>query len=232
MLEILERHYPKEAICPIHGYIVRDNFERFTATEHATWQLVRGHMRVGSYSLTHRFITQTPICVTMLREPMTRIVSAYRYILRQPDHPLYEEFVRDKVSLLEYLTNPRYAYLPFNYQTFMVAGAVRGNIQKEIKSPLSDAARLALAKQRLEQYAFVGLTERYAESAALLAYTFGWEPVTELPEVNKAPTQTHLEHLDAATLAALEACTELDRALYQYATELFEARYQQMQDML
>src|SRR5690606_28731935 len=104
---------------------------------------------------------------------------------------LHDEFMTRQISLREYVTSPRYAYLVTNPQLFMVLGNVMGHIflnrAQEKETVLSNEAQLALGKQRLEQFTFVGLTERYEESVDLLNYTFGWEPLAEIPFLNHAP---------------------------------------------
>lgn len=236
MQAILEKRFSHEAICPLHTYATRDKFEQFSPELHQKWRLVRGHMRIGSYSPVHRFVTQNPICLTMLREPLTRVVSEYRHLMRDPTIRRDKEFENQNITLKEYVTNPKYAFLATNYQVFMLAGSIRGSIFMDRtleKGPLlSDEARLALAKQRLEQYAFVGLTEQYEASVALLAFTFGWEPPPEIPYLNTAPTKTVLDELDAATRAALVACNTLDLELYRFAEALFAERYAQMRTMM
>lgn len=236
MQTILESHFESEEICPLHTFATREKFEQYPPEHQARWRLVRGHMRYGSFSPVYRFVTQNPICVTVLREPIKRVVSEYRHILRHPQNWLHEEFVNQQVSLKEYVTNPKYAYLATNYQTFMLTGTIRGSLfmdrTKDREPLLSDAARLALAKQRLEQYAFVGLTEQYEASVALLAFTFDWEPPQEIPYLNTAPTKTVLDELDAATRAALVACNALDLELYRFAEALFAERYAQMRTMM
>ncbi len=233
---ILESHFPPGAICPLHTFATQEKFARYPVEQREQWRLVRGHMRVGSYSPVYRFVGQNPICVTFLRDPILRVVSEYHHILRHPDNWLHQEFVTQQISLKEYVTNPKYAYLATNYQMFMLTGTIWGNMfmdrSKEKGPLLSDEARLALAKQRLEQYVFVGLTERYPESVELLNYTFGWEPMTKIPFLNTAPKKTSLDDLDEATQAALLACTERDRELYAFAQELFAERYGQMKAAL
>lgn len=233
---ILESHFPPEAICPLHTFATHEKFAAYPREQREQWRLLRGHMRYGSYSPPYRTVGANPICVTFLRDPILRVVSEYHHILRHPDTWLHQEFVTQNITLKQYVTDPRYAYLATNYQMFMLVGATWGNIfmdrRKEKGILLSDEARLALAKQRLEQYAFVGLTERYEESVELLNYTFGWEPLAEIPVLNTAPKKTSRDELDEETVLALSACTELDRQLYAFAQELFAERYAQMKAAL
>lgn len=233
---ILEDHFLPQTICPLHTYATKDKFEEFPLEIQQQWRLIRGHMRVGSYSPVYRFVTQNPICVTMLRDPLTRVVSEYRHLMRDPNTRHNKTFINPNLSLKEYVTNPQYAFLATNYQVFMVAGSIRGSIFMDRtleKGPLlSDEARLALAKQRLEQYTFVGLTEQYEASIELLTYTFGWDTLPEIPHLNTAPSKTVLDDLDPETYRALVACNELDLELYRFAEELFAERYAQMRAMI
>src|SRR5262249_40021848 len=91
---------------------------------------------------------------------------------------------------------------------------------------------LAVAKHRLDRFAFVGLTERFRESVALLAYTFGWRPVAEVPVRNVTEKRIRRDQLTGETATRIQELNALDFALYAYAQELFDERYRAMIDDL
>jgi hypothetical protein len=87
---------------------------------------------------------------------------------------------------------------------------------------------LTKAIQRLNRFAFVGLTERFRESLALLAYTFGWGPIREMPMRNVTEKRIRQDQLADQTIARIRELNEMDLALYAHAQELFDERYRAM----
>jgi hypothetical protein len=87
---------------------------------------------------------------------------------------------------------------------------------------------LDLARERLERFAFVGLTERFQDSLFLLAYTFGWRPVLDPPHVSASESRVRREQVAPADLQAVEAFNALDLELYEHGRRLFEVRYERM----
>jgi hypothetical protein len=223
LISVLERQFGASRIFPPHSSIGSEGFEAYSLEDRRQFKLVRAHLHAGSYSYVARYITPTPLCVTMLRDPCERLVSAYKHILRERENPLHAELARGRVSLLEYVTNPVYARFTRNFQTWMILGALNCHLDlKDLRLPAD--TRLELARQRLEQFAFVGLTHRYRESLELLSYTFGWKPTDELPMENIAPEPTTADSIDAAVRAAILERNELDVRLLGWAEELFHAR--------
>jgi len=223
LISILERQFGASRIFPPHSFMGSEGFEAYSLEERRRFKLVRAHLHAGSYSYVARYITPTPICVTMLRDPCERLVSAYKHILRHPDNMLHAELVGRRVSLLDYVTDPAYAQFTRNFQTWMILGALNCHLDpQDLRLP--EDTRLPLARQRLEQLAFVGLTHRYRESLALLCHTFGWKPTDELPRENAAPEPTTIDSIDAGVRAAILERNQLDVQLMARAEALFEAR--------
>ena len=227
LISVLERQFRPPEIFPPHSFMGSEGFEAYSEVERRRFKLVRAHLHAGSFSYVARYIASNPLLLTLLRDPVERLVSAYRHIIRHTSNPLHDELVRRKVSLLEYVTSPDYAHVTANFQTWMVVGALNCHLDpRDIR--LSDEARLALARQRLEQFAFVGLTHRYRESLELLYYTFGWPPSDEVPVENAAPVRTEREAIDEEVRAAIVERSPLDVILLAEAERLFDARCARM----
>jgi hypothetical protein len=80
---------------------------------------------------------------------------------------------------------------------------------------------LETAKRNLSQFAFIGLTERFDESYALLCRHFGW-PVRYYPGEKINKQRPSLEAIPAEALDLIRRRSTLDRELYQYCTQLYE----------
>lgn len=217
---VLEAQYEPHEIFQLHtpfpGWQADYEDEDFTAI-----RLIRGHLFFGPHSWFRKYIVQQPLCITMMREPVARVASHYKHIIRFRKNNLHDTFVENNVTLEEFVTDYDSGH---NLQTQMILGSVREAFT------IHPEARFALARQRLEQFAFVGITEHFRAAVQLLTYQFGWPPVAEMPLKNTAPVPTRKDDLPEAVVAHIEAHNQHDLALYAYAKALFEARFAQMID--
>jgi len=227
LISILESHFEPRHIFPGHSYVTEKQFLGYSPEQRAGYRLVRMHLRAGSYGSVFRHICQNPICLTLLRDPVERTISSYRHIVRHPRNPYHDEVTSRNLSLREYVE--QFSSRVCNMQTWMIAGAVTGNI--ELGAPAyGEEAALEIAVQRLEQFAFVGLTSWFVESVELMCHTFGWTRPTEIPFENAAPEPTECGSVPPDVQEIIRAKTELDRRLLEHAERLFERRCAQMME--
>lgn len=205
--------------------------ERMSVVELARVRCVRGHYWFGpGDGAVHDRFSVDPVVITALRDPVARTVSAHQHVMRWPEHWLREEMgigEEGTMSLQEFVENPIAQGEIANLQTRLIVGAVPGNplISAPDPSdaiPFSDEELLSLAKQRLDSFAWVGLTERMEESVRLLTARMGWAPVEELPNLNLNPVPSAEVELSEETRAAILERTRLDAELYAYAGERLE----------
>jgi hypothetical protein len=142
------------------------------------------------------FPEHEPMYLTMLREPLARFLSAYKMAM-------------DIGTLPESFTPEDYFGGAWpNYLTLAIGDG-----------------DLAEAKRRLEhEYPFVGITEEYERSAALLAHTFDL-PFTAKLHANPSSTRAHEDELSREFKQRFYATNADDAQLYLFARALFERRY-------
>lgn len=230
LISILDSKFPERKIFPLHSPANENLFWAFTPQELKQFRFVRGHYRFGPYDESvYRHISQNPICITMLRDPIQRTVSSYRHIIRTPDHRLHATLLANGSTLRDYLTREEYLPQITNLQTRIVVGAypARPSGLRRRKT-ISDKTMVMFAKQRLEQYAFVGLMERFEESIELLTYTFDWPDVEEIPRLNIASDSFSPESIEEDLLEIMRHKTALDRKLYHHAQNIFQGRVERM----
>lgn len=257
LISILDAQFPHHEIFPLHSapwYQTEELFARFSPEELAGYRLVRGHFQHGPLDNgVYKYIARNSIRITMLRDPVDRTISEYRHLQRgpqvdiqvgkithhagdqesppTPDEDIYDE--ARNMSLKEFVCHPRFFGYVVNRQTREVAGAIKGKPRGENDpDAMPDHALLGIAKEQLDQFAFVGLTERYRQSLQLLTYTFSWPPVNNIPLLNTAPRPLRRTEIASDTLDAILERTQLDAELYNYAERRFETDYAQMVDEL
>jgi hypothetical protein len=179
-------------------------------SERRSARVLTGHLHYG----VHDYIPQRCEYITLLREPIARVVSYYYYILKHPKHWRHAELVRSGMGLDEFVrTSPERGVE--NDQTRMLSGAGAG----ELDAGSLDRKALEQAKRNLERFLVVGLTERFDESFILIRRALGWKfPLYETANVATGPKPA-----SATALESIRERNQLDLELYEHARGLFSA---------
>ncbi len=196
LISILDSLFPPEKVCKAHSQkhisLVPDEFLN-------QYQLIRAHL----WSDIRLRLHKKPIFLTMLRNPPDLIRSVYQHVRRTEDHDFY--YFASQMSFREFVftDNADLRIGINNWQTRCITSQFDVDTQPD----------LALAKQYLrEEYAWVGLTERYNDSLELLSYTFGWPSLTQYEKQNVTPNR--IEHIEPDVLARIQELNQIDIALY------------------
>jgi hypothetical protein len=213
---IVEDQFHCSDVCPA---TLNAQLAKMTPEELQPYRLYRGHL--GFINLPELLPEKRVINVTVLREPVARVISHYDYIRRMPGDPHYEA-VKD-MTLDEFAQRLTAGKVGKNIQTYHVAKTAQFSLES-----LSPQETLDLAKASLDDFAFVGLVERFQDSLFLLSYIFGWKPILNSRKENAAKKKS-TEAISASTLEVIQANTRLDDALYRDAKAIFEARFEAMQ---
>ncbi len=171
---------------------------------------VDGHVHYG----VHRHFRQQARYVTLLRRPVARVVSHYRYVRSNPGHYLHAAVVEEGLDLAAYALSDLSGELR-NGQVQMFSARAR-----ELGD--CDDACLEEAKEVLAgRFAAVGVTERFDESLLLMQDALGWStPYYAAANRSAGPPATVSEE----AVAAIEARNRFDLALYDFAAGLLSER--------
>jgi hypothetical protein len=188
-----------------------DRFEGLPDGERKQIHVLMGHFNVSQRSRMPSKAT----CITMLRDPVDRIISEYYYILAHSEHEFYDKVAGKKLSLTEFARSRTYQTLD-NQQTKYLSGVGK------LKHGEYSAEAVALAKKNLaETFAITGLTERFDESVILMKRIFGWQTpyyVREKVTPNRPPRETVPE--DA--IECIRKYNRMDLEIYEHASRNFE----------
>jgi hypothetical protein len=203
---IIERQYPPDAILIQHQPTIHQVLQALPQGRVDRLHVVMGHLWFGAHALLPRPATY----LTVLRDPIDRIISHYYFVQRDPEHYLHQ--IVQGMSLEEYVTSGCSTEI-YNDQTRLLVGA-------PIETGQPSAEILAVAKQNLDRhFAVVGLTEEFDRSLILMKRCFGWRsPFYIKRNVTRHPTKAKIS---PATLQVIEQHNQLDQALYRYAQARF-----------
>lgn len=191
------------------------------------YRFVRGHL--GSAPFRH--LAEPPVTLTMLRDPLDRTLSHFEHVARNAGHWAYKRGLPSSPSLEDFLRFDLTRNMVTDHQVrnvgqdFDLTSPIRVGGERLhpnlgwllANCPAGDGV-LDRAKDRLAGFAWVGLTERFAESLAALDRVMGWERSEELV----LNTSSRDRDIPAGARREIGSLTALDRDLYDVACERFQ----------
>jgi hypothetical protein len=213
---IIEWQYSPLSIFTVDPHGIRatpERFKTFSDKRRRRLRVVRGHMVYG----IHEFLPQGATYITMLRDPVARMLSAYSFALRRPLNPMHRKLKRGGLGIEAFiqLTPNRQ-----NLQCRILAG---------VKNITCDQRVLDMAKENItKSFSVVGLCERFEESLILIAKTFDWEiPYYENRKVSKVRPA-----LEPSVVNMIQEHNRLDMELYEFARKRFEETLHKKKDVM
>lgn len=219
---ILENHFtPENSFSTFPNHMHPDgSIEGFRALSNSEKQridLLTGHMGFG----LHRDLPRPAVYITLLRNPIDRVISRYYQEKHDPYSHLHHA-INSGMNLPEYARFYAEAAEMDNLQTRMIAG----NWNKRGFGPCT-TKMLATAKSNLQKrFVVCGLTERFDAFYLLLTHTFGWPPIYYRSH-NVSSNRRRADSLPPDTVAAIGHYNQYDLELYDFARELFRAQTKQ-----
>jgi hypothetical protein len=177
--------------------------------QRARFRLVMGHFQYG----IHEFLPQEYTYVTIVRNPVERVISHYHY-MRQAQSELTSDRAIT-LSLAEMLERGK----TINLDNLMVR-CFSGVDENDVPAGHIDQHVYDLAVDHLRtRFKFVGYQDRADEAYAALQKQFNWKARSSLEIVNKGERSGANE--DEATRATIERFNTWDCRLYSKICECF-----------
>lgn len=174
--------------------------------ELAECKMVKGHMPYG----IHTYLPKPTAYITFLRDPIKRLISYYHYVKSHDDNRHYR--AANSMSMGAFFEA---GFLPKHAMTRRLAGFSETASSFDV----DPTAGLAQAKHNLDQFAIVGLVERFDESVLLMAKRFNWRfPFYTRLNVGEKKRMAPAPDIEAI----LRETVGLDHDLYAHAVTLFK----------
>jgi hypothetical protein len=221
---IIESHYPEDQICSIYQgnfiYLGREDFQKIPAEEKKKFQIFCGHFEFG----LHSHLPQPCKYITVLRDPVERIISLYHHHLNKNHFRtdknaviIQSQLKSGELSLADFVASGM-SLQTDNWQTRFLSGDLPefGQCTREM---------LENAKANLREHFLVtGITERFDESVLLMQKALSWSPPYYVSK-NISSDRSQKEELDPSTLDAIMRYNDLDAELYSFAEELLDEQF-------
>jgi hypothetical protein len=183
-----------------------------------------------------------PVYITMLRDPIKRVVSLY-YFWRShrseyvEKHDLRGPRLAKKLSFAEFIESdePQAQFNVNNGQARQFMNGLRGPVG------LSEQKFLDKAQRRLAECAFVGITEQFDQSVELLCYILGWTVPGKMQRLNTSrineQDDPRYEPVDREPISKELMCrlaerNRVDSELYRFGAHLFRHKFNTMNEEL
>lgn len=206
--KVVTDQYPENEICQVYQSELNlpapdHSFIRMFKQRQSAYRVVYGHF---SFSV-HRLLGIAPCYLTVLREPIVRVISLFAHYKRGIHSDWYQQI--KKGLTLQDMIRERMAGGVNNHMTRMIAG--HPYQEGEV---ISDKKFLDLAKSNIEKYyVFCSTTETLQKDVQALARFLEWENV-HVPHLNAHP-QLH-DDVDSETFALVQENNQLDIKLYEW----------------
>jgi hypothetical protein len=213
---ILEEQYARErsystSFSGHHPNGSLDGFHALPAARLVVLDLLYGHMPYG----LHQKLPRPADYITLLRDPVSRVISNYFFEGREPGSYLYEQVRSGAMDIDGYLDYVRELGID-NIQTRMIAGIY----DPDGGPPLTQEIP-ARAQENLERnFAFVGLQEAFEDSYLMLRRRYGWR-YSDYQHYGVAPRSQNRAAVPERVRQRIAREHAYDVAVYQFAQELF-----------
>jgi hypothetical protein len=225
VVDVIKRQYPKGSAYELvtRGGNLAQNTQRFIdlpQTDKEKIRILMGHMGFG----LHQTFKQPTVYFTLMRQPVSRVVSTYEYAKEHPRHALHMAIHNKNLSLRAFV-EARLTYQTENGMTKNIAGTT----EFEEATP----QLLATALNNLHtHFGAVGFTDQFDASLLLFKHALGWPNWPAYFHKNKTVHKKGVHSYNKADLKAIEDINRFDMELYATARAAFDQAIANLPDTI
>ncbi|WP_107670704.1 sulfotransferase family 2 domain-containing protein [Cyanothece sp. BG0011] len=213
--KILYSHYSSDRIFKVYpnasgknGKKYIEEFQNKSSEERGSFDLILGHGAFEAYE----YVVGNCICITILRNPIERVISHYYYVRSTPTNKDFEK-AKD-MDLCEYAISLKELK---NTYTRRFSQLTHDEMNKNPEQALF------LAKQNLKKYfSVIGLTERFDETILLVMRKLEWNRLPFYLSANVTSNRLKQNDIPEDQLQVIQEINKLDIDLYNCVSQWFQ----------
>ena len=181
-----------------------DYFKKLPQWRRHQYDLIIGHLTRELLDYVH------PNClrVTILREPVDRIISHYYYAKRTPEHYLYPRILASNMSLEDYATSRLSDELK-NWYTCHFSGLTLDEAERNPELSITKAFEVLT-----KRYDIIGFVNDYSSFISVLSSQANLTCGNNNRRVNESHDRPNIGDIGKSTMAKIEQVNCLDVFLY------------------
>lgn len=208
----LEAHYPRRKTFSINGLDPTASvkrFKRFSQSKRHGYDLINGHLANDLMEYVH------PDClkITMLREPVDRIISHYYFARWSPSHYLHAALRESDMSLKDYAASDLSEELR-NWYTTHFTGLTAAEAEKNPEAAVNRAIDAVL-----NQFDIIGFVDAFSSFTDVLRARAGFRYAYQGRKVNLTPGRAGIRDVPETALSTIRQANHLDIMLYRKIRE-------------
>lgn len=211
---VLGKRYSSRETCNVFGSRYSEpEIERFIngsreSKEHI--RLLKGHMPFG----LHNSMPDPGACryISVLRNPIDRVISQYYYIKKNSYNPLHDAVERGGMSIKEFVSSGISVGMNNGHCRFL-----NGDLDQFPFNEGGEDLYERAVKNIENHFIWLGLTERFDESILLLSKQLNWKFWPNYLRENVSKVRKPISDIDASDIDEIRKYNEFDVKLYEYA---------------
>lgn len=214
LASVIERQYPAGSVYRAGDTEPRAVAEAISRREVGAPPLrcVMGHMLFG----LHQYLDEPAAYITMLRDPVRRLLSHYAYVRRTPGHYLHAVVVERRLTFDDYIACGVSSELN-DGQVRLLCG--REDAEAVAYGRVSEEMLEEAVANLRTHFIAVGVTERFDASVLLFQTLLGWTAV-EYEVQNTSERGAGNAGVSDATMTLIRRYNQLDLRLYEQACRM------------
>ena len=212
MQSIFKRHFEKKSCLFINRFKDFRSLKNIKEHSPSKLNLVQAHMPFG----IHNYLKFEKRYITFLQNPVNRVISLYHSIYQSPNHYLYKEVVKYKMTLKDFIDSKITVEIE-NGQVRLLSGS-------DLNTPIYqiNENHYQTAKTNLDKYFFsVGICEKFDDSLLLLANKLDRKSVPYYYSRNVG-NYLHNQKVPCHIIDQIKELNSYDIKLYERAVNKFD----------
>ena len=217
--DFIKDNLPKGSVLELYTLDNRQRLVDYARQDKATYAAIVGHLPFSFFSQLE--FPKPTLHLTILREPVSRLISYYHYVRSSQTHYLHDWVMGEEIGMHDFFLRKPTMEVDNMHVRFLCTTDC-SNVQiGECTQAMLEEAKFNLKNS----FDVVGLQEEFDKTMLLTASSLKWKRVTK-PEINRNPLKPKRDQVPEETILLIKSLNELDIELYAFAKELFEERLQ------